>query len=38
MACVVYKTDVDEGQWLVGCNFVRELDDEDLRALIGAAH
>lgn len=37
VACIVYKTDVDDEQWLVGCNFVRELDDDDLRALIGLA-
>jgi hypothetical protein len=37
VACVVYRTDLEEGHWLVGCNFVRELDDEDLRALIGTA-
>jgi hypothetical protein len=34
LACVVYLTAVEEGQWLVGCNFVRELFDEDLKGLI----
>ncbi len=36
-ACVVYKTDAEVGQWLLGCNFVGDLDDEDLHALIGPA-
>jgi c-di-GMP-binding flagellar brake protein YcgR len=34
LACVVYKTDAAVRQWLVGCNFIRELDDHDLQALI----
>jgi hypothetical protein len=34
IACVVYLTSRGEGQWLAGCNFVRELTDEDLQALV----
>ncbi len=34
VACVVYLTPQGDGRWLAGCNFVRELSDEDLRALI----
>jgi hypothetical protein len=34
VACVVYLSAYGEGQWLAGCNFVRELTDEDLKALI----
>lgn len=34
VGCVVYRTTLSEGQWLAGCNFVRELYDEDLHALI----
>jgi hypothetical protein len=37
LACAVYKTDSGERQWLVGCNFIRELNDEDLQALIAPA-
>src|SRR5262249_17940125 len=32
LACVVYKTDAADRQWLIGCNFIRELDDHDLQA------
>ncbi len=34
IACVVYLTTAGDGQWLAGCNFIRELHDEDLSALI----
>lgn len=33
VACVVYLTTHDHGRWLAGCQFIRELDDEDLAAL-----
>jgi hypothetical protein len=29
LACVVYQTPHEDGLWLVGCNFIRELDDRD---------
>jgi hypothetical protein len=34
LACVVYVTDTDDGKWILGCNFIRELEDEDLVALL----
>jgi len=34
VACVVYLSALRESQWLAGCNFVRELYDEDVSALI----
>ena len=34
VGCVVFLTGRGQGQWLAGCNFVRELYDEDLQALI----
>lgn len=32
VACVVYLTTHDQGRWLAGCQFIRELDDNDLAA------
>jgi PilZ domain-containing protein len=34
IACVVYLTAPRRGVWLAGCNFIRELYDEDLKALV----
>jgi hypothetical protein len=34
LACVVRVQSVSEGQ-ILGCNFIRELDEKDLRALLG---
>jgi hypothetical protein len=34
VACVVYLATLADGGWLAGCNFIRELYDEDLNALI----
>lgn len=34
VGCVVYVTALGHGRWLTGCNFVRELDDDDLRDLL----
>lgn len=34
VACVVYMTPQGNNKWLIGCNFVRDLYDEDLSALI----
>ena len=33
LSCVVHVSQ-REGQWALGCNFIRELSDEDLRAMI----
>jgi hypothetical protein len=32
---VVHATPLAEGDWLVGCQFVRRLTDQDLQALLG---
>ena len=34
LACVVHVTTQSSGVWALGCNFIRELSDEDLEALI----
>lgn len=34
LACVVHVTQRSEGQWALGCNFIRELNEEDFQALI----
>lgn len=34
LACVVRVTANEEGEWGLGCNFIRELSEEDLHALI----
>ncbi len=34
LACVVHITSHDEGVWALGCNFIRELEEEDLQALV----
>lgn len=34
LACVVHVATQPEGQWALGCNFIRELSDEEFRALI----
>jgi hypothetical protein len=34
LACVVYVTDRPNGQWAIGCNFLRELSEAELRELI----
>jgi hypothetical protein len=33
LACVVHITERDPGRWAMGCNFIRELTDAELRAL-----
>ena len=33
VGCIVHISEAGPGEWLVGCNFVRELDDEELRKL-----
>ena len=33
LACVVHVQEVAEG-WVLGCNFIRELDDKDLQSLL----
>jgi hypothetical protein len=33
LGCVVYMSDVGDGRWLAGCNFIRELDDLELQKL-----
>jgi hypothetical protein len=34
LACVVYVTNAGGGKWMAGCNFVRELDDAELAAVV----
>lgn len=34
VACAVHVTSFHEGKWLVGCSFIRELSEDDLRALL----
>ena len=34
LACVVHVTERDPGQWALGCNFIRELSEDDLNALV----
>lgn len=34
LGCVVYLSEYGEGRWLAGCNFIRELDDQELRNLL----
>jgi hypothetical protein len=34
LACVVHVNQQGEGAWALGCNFIRELTDEDIQALI----
>lgn len=37
VSCVVYTRELEGAQRLLGCNFIRELDDEDIQGLIGPA-
>ena len=34
LACVVHVTTQASGEWALGCNFIRELSEEDLKALV----
>jgi c-di-GMP-binding flagellar brake protein YcgR len=34
LACVVHVTVQPDGQWALGCNFIRELTEEELQALL----
>jgi hypothetical protein len=34
LSCVVHVNQRDDGAWALGCNFIRELSEEDLRALV----
>jgi hypothetical protein len=34
LACVVHVSQQAPQEWALGCNFIRELTDEDLQALI----
>jgi c-di-GMP-binding flagellar brake protein YcgR len=34
LACVVHTSGKEENRWGLGCNFIRELTDEDLEALV----
>ena len=34
LGCVVHVTTQAEGEWALGCNFIRELSEEDLQALL----
>ena len=34
LACVVYLSERREGGWLLGCNFIRELEENELKDLI----
>ncbi len=34
LACVVHVSTQSNGSWALGCNFIRELSEEDLKALI----
>ena len=33
LGCVVYLSEAGDGRWLAGCNFIRELDDQELQKL-----
>jgi hypothetical protein len=35
LACVVHAGSWKEGHWALGCNFIRQLNEEDLKALMG---
>ncbi|HJT79123.1 MAG TPA: hypothetical protein VJ739_18145, partial [Gemmataceae bacterium] len=34
LACVVHVTAEGEGRWALGCNFIRELSEQELSALL----
>jgi hypothetical protein len=34
LACVVHVTPQPSGEWALGCNFIRELSDDELKALL----
>jgi len=34
LACVVRTTQVEPGQWLLGCNFISELNDDQVKGLL----
>lgn len=34
LSCVVHVSERGDGRWALGCNFIRELSDTDLRALV----
>jgi hypothetical protein len=34
LACAVYLSERTEGGWLIGCNFIRELEDGELKDLL----
>jgi hypothetical protein len=34
LSCVVHVSEHGDGRWALGCNFIRELSDADLRALV----
>jgi hypothetical protein len=34
LACVVHATEPEAGRRSLGCNFIRELSDEELQALL----
>jgi c-di-GMP-binding flagellar brake protein YcgR len=34
LACVVHANDRDDGEWALGCNFIRSLSEADLNALL----
>ncbi len=34
LACVVHVTPRGEGEWALGCNFIRSLTEQDLQALV----
>lgn len=34
LSCVVHVSERGDGRWALGCNFIRELSDADLRALV----
>jgi head-tail adaptor len=34
LACIVHILQQNDGQWILGCNFIRSLSDEDLDALV----
>ena len=36
LACVVHAAAQGPGEWALGCNFIHELDEDDLRALVGS--
>jgi hypothetical protein len=33
VACIVYASKVAEGRWLIGCNFIHELSDDEFQAV-----